>query len=51
MREIKTKQNTSVRINFSGGLANKLHASIKSMYLIFRHLRLDSIDFEEDWHN
>lgn len=44
-------EEASVKINFTGGLANKLHASIKGTYLISTHLRLDSMDFEEDWHN
>lgn len=44
-------EKTAVKINFTGGLASKLHASIKSTYLISTHLRLDSADFEDDWHN
>lgn len=43
--------NPTVKIYFTGGLANKLHASIKSTYLIATHLRLGSMDFEADWQN
>lgn len=47
----KKKPNPAVKIKFSGGLANKLHVSIKSTYLISTHPRLGSMDFEAGWHN